>query len=679
MHHILFLQDLAVVMIVAAMATILFRQLKQPVVLGYILAGLIIGPHTPPFELISDGDNINTLAELGVIFLMFSLGMEFSLRKLKEVGGTAIVAALFEITFMIWVGYQLGMLFGWKQMDCIFLGAIISISSTTIIIKALESLGKTKEKFAQMVFGILIIEDILAILIIALLSGFATTGEIVLKDIGSIILNLMVFMGVLLISGLILVPRLLNYVAKFKSNEMLLVTVVGLCFGVSLVTVMLGYSVALGAFLIGAIVAEARQISKIENLMNPVRDLFSAVFFVSIGLLINPVVILEYIVPVMIITVTVILGQIVSCSYGCFIAGNDTKTSVKVGMGLGQIGEFSFIIAALGLTLNVTSDFIYPIAVAVSAFTTLTTPYQIRSSDRVSDLIEKIAPKALLRTMEAYSSWINGYSNSGHNQIGRKILKKITLQITVNLLIVTGIFITFVFLEKNISSLIEENTGGPEFTKAIIWIAAIILSFPSLFAIWKKTQAAGMVIAELSTSTLKEPRKNLLRGVISKTIFAIGTIVLLFIIVIISSTLLPSSNVLILALFLIIIAGIFLYSSSVKFYAKAQSALQETFLMPADEDESNKNALLQHPVLKDIKLDSVSLKPNSKGINKLIAEIELRSETGATIIGIERKGESIVNPKSDFELAEGDHVLLLGSEKQISAAKEFLNSGSENK
>lgn len=679
MHHILFLQDLAVVMIVAAMATILFRQLKQPVVLGYILAGLIIGPHTPPFELISDGDNINTLAELGVIFLMFSLGMEFSLRKLKEVGGTAIVAALFEITFMIWVGYQLGMLFGWKQMDCIFLGAIISISSTTIIIKALESLGKTKEKFAQMVFGILIIEDILAILIIALLSGFATTGEIVLKDIGSIILNLMVFMGVLLISGLILVPRLLNYVAKFKSNEMLLVTVVGLCFGVSLVTVMLGYSVALGAFLIGAIVAEARQISKIENLMNPVRDLFSAVFFVSIGLLINPVVILEYIVPVMIITVTVILGQIVSCSFGCFIAGNDTKTSVKVGMGLGQIGEFSFIIAALGLTLNVTSDFIYPIAVAVSAFTTLTTPYQIRSSDRVSDLIEKIAPKALLRTMEAYSSWINGYSNSGHNQIGRKILKKITLQITVNLLIVTGIFITLVFLEKNISSLIEENTGGPEFTKAIIWIAAIILSFPSLFAIWKKTQAAGMVIAELSTSTLKEPRKNLLRGVISKTIFAIGTIVLLFIIVIISSTLLPSSNVLILALFLIIIAGIFLYSSSVKFYAKAQSALQETFLMPADEDESNKNALLQHPVLKDIKLDSVSLKPNSKGINKLIAEIELRSETGATIIGIERKGESIVNPKSDFELAEGDHVLLLGSEKQISAAKEFLNSGSENK
>ena len=677
MHDISFLQDLSVVMIVAALATILFRQFKQPVVLGYILAGLIIGPYTPPFALISDEKTINTLAELGVIFLMFSLGLEFSLRKLKEVGGTAIVAALFEITFMIWVGYQLGQLFGWSHMDCIFLGAIISISSTTIIVKALESLGKTKEKFAQMVFGILIIEDILAILIIALLSGFATAGEIVLKDIGSIILNLSVFMGVLLIGGLILVPRLINYVAKFKSNEMLLITVVGLCFGVSLVTVMLGYSVALGAFLIGAIVAEARQISKNENLMNPVRDLFSAVFFVSIGLLINPEVILEYIVPTMVIAVVVILGQIISCSFGCFIAGNDTKTSVKVGMGLGQIGEFSFIIAALGLSLGVTSDFIYPLAVAVSAFTTLTTPYQIKSSDRVSELLERIAPKALLRTMEAYSSWINGYTNSGHNKIGRKILKKITMQITVNLLIVTGIFITFVFLEKNISSLIEEYLGGLEFTKGIIWVAAIIFSFPSLFAIWKKTQAAGMVIAELSTAALKEPRKSLMIGVISKTIFIIGTVVLIFTIVIISSTLLPSSNVLILALFLILIAGIFLYSSSVKFYARAQSALQETFLQPADEDE--KHALLYHPVLKDIKLESVSLAPNTKGVNKLIAELELRSETGATIIGIERKGESIVNPKSDYELTEGDVVLLLGYDEQITAAKKFLNSVPDKK
>jgi Kef-type K+ transport system membrane component KefB len=258
MHHITFLQDLAIVMIVAGIVTVLFRQFKQPVVLGYILAGVIIGPHTPPFPLIADEDAIKTLSELGVIFLMFSLGLEFSLRKLRAVGATAFIAAILEILLMVFVGYELGRLFGWKQMDCVFLGAILAISSTTIIIKALEEIGKTKEKFAALIFGILVVEDILAIVMIALLSGFAVTGSLALEDIGRTVLRLSAFLGALLVGGLIAVPRLLNYVAKFKSNEMLLVTVVGLCFGVSLLAVKLGYSVALGAFLIGAIIAEAR-------------------------------------------------------------------------------------------------------------------------------------------------------------------------------------------------------------------------------------------------------------------------------------------------------------------------------------------------------------------------------------------------------------------------------------
>src|SRR4051812_8331993 len=224
MEHITFLQDLAIVMIVAAIVTVLFRQFKQPVVLGYILAGVIVGPHTPPYQLIADEDTIKTLSELGVIFLMFSLGLEFSLRKLRAVGATAFVAATLEIFLMVWVGYELGRLFGWKQMDCIFLGAILSISSTTIIIKALEELGKTKEKFARLIFGILVVEDILAIVMIALLSGFATSGSLAARDVGRTVLQLSAFLGILLVGGLIAVPRLLNYVAKFKSNEMLLVT-----------------------------------------------------------------------------------------------------------------------------------------------------------------------------------------------------------------------------------------------------------------------------------------------------------------------------------------------------------------------------------------------------------------------------------------------------------------------
>ncbi len=419
MHHIEFLQDLAVVMMIAAVVTILFRQMKQPVVLGYILAGVIIGPHTPPFPLIADKHTIETLSELGVIFLMFSLGLEFSLKKLTKVGATALIAASAEIVLMIWAGYHLGQSFGWGMMDSVFLGAILSISSTTIIIKALEEIGKTKEKFAQMIFGILIVEDILAILMIAMLSGFATTGSLAAGDVALTVGKLSTFLGGLLIFGLILVPRLLNWVAKFKSNEMLLVTVIGLCLGVSLLAVKLGYSVALGAFIIGAIIAEARHIAHIETLMHPVRDLFSAVFFVSIGLLIDPKVLVDQWVPILIITAVVVVGKVLTCGLGTFVAGNDLKSSMRVGMGLAQIGEFSFIIAALGLSLKVTSGFLYPIAVAVSALTTLLTPYLIRSSDSVVGGISRMMPAGLMNALDAYTNWVGRLGNGNGKKNGR--------------------------------------------------------------------------------------------------------------------------------------------------------------------------------------------------------------------------------------------------------------------
>src|SRR5882724_2744184 len=363
MHAATFLQDLAVVMIVAGLVTVIFHRFKQPVVLGYIIAGVIIGPHTPPFPLIRDKETIDTLSDLGVILLMFSLGLEFSMRKLRQVGGTAFIAAFLEILLMVWIGYEIGRLFGWSIMDSIFLGAMLSISSTTIIVKALADLGKTKERFAQLIFGILIIEDILAIVMIALLSGIAMTGALNLATVGITVGKLGIFLVSALVVGLISVPRLIGYVAKFKSNEMLLITVLGLCFGFSLLAAKLGYSVALGAFIIGAVIAESREIHRIEILTEPIRDMFSAIFFVAIGLAIDPKILAAYWLPVVVITIVVVVGKILACAFGTFVSGNDTRTSLRVGMGLAQIGEFSFIIALLGLTLKVTSHFLYPIAV----------------------------------------------------------------------------------------------------------------------------------------------------------------------------------------------------------------------------------------------------------------------------------------------------------------------------
>jgi len=674
MSDLIFLQDLAIVMIGAGVAALLFRQFNQPVVLGYILAGLVIGPHMPGIELIHDEETIETLAKLGIIFLMFSLGLEFSLRKLQKVGATAFIAATMEILLMILAGYELGQIFGWSKMDSIFLGAILSISSTTIIVKTLEGLGKTKEPFAELIFGILIIEDILAIVMIALLSGFAATGTIEAGTIGMTVLGLGSFLGILLVAGLIAVPRLLNYVSSFKSNELLLVTILALCFGISLITAYLGYSVALGAFLIGAIIAEARQIKKIEVLMHPVRDMFSAVFFVSIGLLIDPKVIYEYAGPILIISALVIVGQISTCWLGCFISGRDTRTSLRVGMGLAQIGEFSFIIAALGLRYGVTSEFIYPIVVAVSAITTFTTPYTIRNADRVVQLFDRISPPSLIRSMEAYTQWVGRIGQQAGGKLERRILSKLGWQIGINLLLVTGIFIGAIFLHHEVSARWPDLPIGLEGIKAISWLAALLVSFPLLIAIWRKMEVGAMVISEMSVNpTEAGSRAPALQSFIANVITVAGTGVLILILLLLSSVLLPSLNVLILVLVIVAVSGFLLYRKSVKLYAGAQYALHDTFAQPADPLPPHADEPEPMPsLLRHARLETITIKEGAFAVGKMISELQLRTETGASVVGIQRQNESLINPPPHEELHLGDEVLLIGSEEHLQAAKALL-------
>ena len=673
MHHIAFLQDLSVVMIIAAVVTILFRMMKQPVVLGYILAGVIIGPHTPPFPLIGDKHTIETLSELGVIFLMFALGLEFSLKKLTKVGSTALIAASAEILLMLWAGYHLGQVFGWGTMDSVFLGAILSISSTTIIIKALEEIGKTKESFAQMIFGTLIVEDILAILMIAMLSGFATTGSMGFTDVAVTLGKLTTFLGVLLIVGLILVPRLLNWVAKFKSDEMLLVTVVGLCFGVSLLAVKLGYSVALGAFLIGAIIAEARHIAHIESLMHPVRDLFSAVFFVSIGLLIDPKVLMDQWAAILIITIVVIVGKVVSCGLGTFVAGNDMKTSMRVGMGLSQIGEFSFIIAALGLTLKVTSEFLYPIAVAVSALTTLSTPYLIRSSDSVVNGISRMMPGGLMNVLDAYTNWVGGLGAGSGKKSAAKFLRKWGWQILLNIILIAGIFITAVFMEQRVENWWPNAPNSRDALKGILWLGAMILSLPMLIAIVRKWQAFGMLLSEMSVSrAAAKDRTNALRSIISSIVFAAGCAALLLIILLLSSAILPSRNLLIVLALVLAGTTALLWRFFIRIHTNAQFALQETLNKPALPHPEKEAPPALPALLRHASLVTASIAPDSAVAGKVISELQLRTRCGASIVGIERAGENIINPNVSEEIRAGDSILLLGSPEQIELARKLL-------
>lgn len=674
MHGITFLQDLAVVMIVAGLVTVLCHRLKQPVVLGYIIAGVIIGPHTPPFPLIHDEETIRTLSELGVILLMFSLGLEFSLKKLRQVGGTAFIAAFLEILLMVWAGYEIGRLFGWSTMDSIFLGAMLSISSTTIIVKALAELGKGREKFSQLIFGVLIIEDILAIAMIALLSGIAMTGSMQLADVGQTLGKLSIFLVASLVVGLLAVPRLLSHVAGYRSNEMLLVTVLGLCFGFSLLAAKLGYSVALGAFLIGAVIAESREIHRIETLIEPVRDMFSAVFFVAIGMLIEPALLATYWLPIVVITAVVVIGKIVTCSFGVFVGGHDMKTSMRVGMGLAQIGEFSFIIASLGLSLNVTSKFLYPIAVAVSAITTLLTPYLIRSADGVVSRFDRSAPAGLVQILELYTSWV-GRLGQRHASMATKLTRRWVAQMALNGALIAAVFIAVAFAAKHPPAWLTRSGISEEWLKPLFWLVAVVFSLPMFIATSRKLQALGLLIAETRVTVQASGEHTAaIRSVIAQVVPIVGTAMLGLLVIVLSSTLLTTYKVFVVMLLLAALISWLLRRFFIRIYSKAQISLEETLSRPEEERHEQSAASPAMPtLLREANLKTVAVRDGAPGAGSRIRELQIRTRSGASIVGIERAGTSLINPGPDEDLRTGDHVLLLGSAEQIMSAESILN------
>ncbi|HEX2548313.1 MAG TPA: cation:proton antiporter [Gammaproteobacteria bacterium] len=576
MHAIQFIQDLAIVMLFAGLISVLFHRLKQPVVLGYIIAGVIIGPSTPPFSFIHDQETINTLAQLGVVFLMFSLGLEFSIRSLSKVGLVATFTALSEIILMIWLGYEIGHYFGWRTIDAIFLGAILAISSTTIIVKALQELGYKKEEFVQLIYGVLIVEDVLAIAIIGILSSIALSGSVNVADVVFTLGELTIFIVVTLVAGILIIPKIISYVTNFKNEEILLITVLALCFGFCLFVIKLEYSVALGAFIIGAIIAETKQLKKISRLIEPIRDMFSAIFFVSIGLLLDPAVVVKYILPIAVITIAVIFGKIISCSLGTLLAGKDGKTSLRVGMGLAQIGEFSFIIASLGISLKVTSHFLFPVAVAVSVITTFLTPYLIRFSDPLADYIAKWLPPGVANVFNLYSNWMQLIRPETKAQKIRQVVRVGLLQICINVAVVAAIFWGGSYLVYVFISQFWLKTIPIDIQKTVIWFLLCIVALPFLIAIYRKVKGLSMLLAEVTIN----PEKNntythSVRGIISEVIPAVAIMIILFIIILLSTSILPPPQLFLLVLLITLLLLVFLRRWFIKIHAKLQIALLE--------------------------------------------------------------------------------------------------------
>jgi CPA2 family monovalent cation:H+ antiporter-2 len=588
MHDLHFIQDLATVMLIAGLTTVIFQRLRQPVVLGYIIAGVLVGPYTFPVVFIHDEQTIRTLSELGMILLLFALGLEFSLKKLREVGGAALVAAVCEIVLMLWLGYEIGRFFGWSPMDALFLGAMLSMSSTTIIMKALDDLNLKRERFAQLMFGILIIEDVIAIVLMALLTGIASTGGLEAGEAMAAVGRLTLFMAVSLVVGLLLVPRVVDYIARVSRDDVLLVAVLGLCFGFCLLVTEMGYSVALGAFMIGAIVGESQSVVRIERIIGPVRDMFSAVFFVAIGMLIDPAMLKQYWLPILVVTIVVVLGKVITCSFGTFVAGNDGRTSLRVGMGLAQIGEFSFVIASLGLTLKVTSGFLYPVAVAVSAITTFLTPYLIRASDPLANTLSRRLPNGLTTLLGAYTDWMGHLSLGGQGAVVAKMIRRLVWHVIINMMLVVAAFLIMSYLYRRGFFHWDFLAESPQVKRSLAWSIAALISLPMIVAAYRKASALGMLLAELSIPERIGGAYNMrIRGVLARFIPLATMWVLGLLVAALASTILPPREVAIVLVLVLLLLAWLLWRGLVQVHARLQAALRDTLDKPGRPEDGH--------------------------------------------------------------------------------------------
>lgn len=651
-HLPVLIADLGLILAAGGITTIIFKKIKQPLVLGYIIAGLLVGPHFKFIPTVSDNANITIWAEIGVIFLLFSLGLEFSFKKLVKVGGSSSITALVEIIGMCLIGYLAGKLMGWKTMDSIFLGAVLSVSSTTIIIRAFDELGVKHKKFANLVFGALIVEDLAAILIMVLLTTVAVSQQFAGADMLISILKLSFFLILWFLGGIFIIPTFLKLTKKLMNDEMLLVVSLALCLVMVILAVKVGFSPALGAFIMGSILAETTQAEKIEHLTKSVKDLFGAIFFVSVGMLIDPKILFAYWQPILIITGITIVGKLITTGSGALLSGQPLKTSVQTGLSLTQIGEFSFIIATLGLSLKVTSDFLYPITVAVSAITTFTTPYLIKYSENFYNFLAKIFPQRWLDAISRYSSSTEGITTLSDWKI---LLRSYIM----NTIIHSVIIIAIVFLaSRYLHPFIENNiTNGKNGVILSVIISFLIMS-PFLWALSIKR------IEKTAYSHLWLNKKYTRGPLIAIEIFriALGIFFVGFLMYEFFDTWIAAG----IALGLIILVMVIFSRKLQSFYER----MENRFFYNLNAREAAKK---QPEILPwDTHLLELTVAPESKLVGQTLVDLAVREKYGINIAMIERGKIMIPTPKRDERLYPNDKVLVIGTDDQLASVKHLF-------
>lgn len=646
--------DLALILICAGIMTLVFKKLKQPVVLGYIVAGFLASPHFTLTPSVIDAASIHVWSEIGVIFLLFALGLEFSFKKIVKVGGPAIIAALTIIFGMIFLGFMVGSAFGWSKMDALFLGGMICMSSTIIIYKAFQDLGLSQKKFAGLVMSILILEDILAVVLMVVLSTVAVSANFEGGELVQSILKLVFFLVLWLVVGIYLIPLILRKTRALMNDETLLVVSLALCFLMVVVAAKTGFSAAFGAFIMGSILAETLDAEHIEHLVKPVKDLFGAIFFVSVGMMVDPAMIAQYWLPILIITITVVLGQSFFATVGVLLSGQPLKTAVQSGCSLTQIGEFSFIIASLGVALGVTSSFLYPIVVAVSVITIFLTPYMIRMADPAYNFINGHLPTRARTFLESYAE--SAEPRSGKDNAWKQYLRKI-----VSTVLIYGILCIAICI-IGFTALVPVAEKWIPGIWAHVTAAAVILT---LLAPFLRAMMIKHNKSEEFTQLWDENKANrapLVASVVIRMLIAMG-----FVFYVLAR--LFHISVLLILLLALLTVGYMIFSRWTK---RSSRRLEETFMINlrsrdfrAEQEGKKKPEYATRLLDKDLHLAIFDVPAEVEWAGKELRELTFGQRYGVQVVSILRGQRRINIPQATTRLFPQDRIQVIGTDKDL--------------
>lgn len=663
------ISDLAFILVIAGIVTVLFKWLKQPVILGYIVAGIIAGPSITFLPTVTDSANIQTWADIGVIFLLFAMGLDFSFKKLMNVGMTAVIAAITVVCGMMFIGYTAGNAMGFSHMSSIFLGGMLSMSSTAIVFKAFSDMGLMQQKFTGIVLGILVVEDLVAVVMMVILSTLAVSKHFEGAEMLDSIMKLAAFLIVWSVLGIYLIPTFIRRIRSFVSDETLLILSLGLCLGMVMIAVKAGFSSALGAFVMGSLLAETVESGRIIKIVQPVKDLFGAIFFISVGMMVDPAVIWHYALPILGLTLLVLVGQSFFGSFGVLLSGQPLKIAIKSGFSLTQVGEFAFIIASLGVSLNVTDQYLYPVIVAVSVITTFLTPYMIRLSDPVCSFIESRLPQSAKDLIDRYTS---GTVMTRHESAWHKLLKSMILSVAL-CLVLCSFFITifFTYVEPYISGHLPGIWGD------ILSFAVIAVALSPLLLAIIKSKNNSHEFHELWDDNLFN-RGALVSAMVVRVIICV--IIVMGLIVRIFSVALGVGVVISLAVIVLIYFSKWIRHRSMTMQQQFIANFEGSDDVTADTGMSGvKQTFRDNGPFKDLHQAEFTISPSFRLVGRTIAENEIRSIYHINILAITRGGQCIMTPQGSERLYPYDRLTVMGTDDDLTSFRNFLqdNTGKQ--